>query len=368
MGKINCKVATSPPLSFDMTRPKRYEVAPYREDADQCFPILYNFFCKYGYHKIAKRLNFFCIFCHSIFYLLQVYYLIVNFSQRLITTYFSVMMLLLYMICVTIYLTTLEKTNEKLNGWLHSISWSIDSSGIKAKQIILDRSTRNNRIYYALLPFMLLYAILQTHIQIFLLTEHILHISDNFIDTRNGNIIIDDVLYQDKIKERLCLFTQQHCEIKRFVTKLCEVVQSVMPYFVIVAGIVNISLFFFILNNFSTVNHIFIIRITLLWISTIFILAIFCKTGQELIEETGKFFDALGTCPWYTWNAKNKSTLLIFMANSLKPLSFSFAGVVLDYKLAVTVSIPIVIVKIATFYFKAASNECVVWTGLVSAQ
>jgi hypothetical protein len=56
------------------------------------------------------------------------------------------------------------------------------------------------------------------------------------------------------------------------------------------------------------------------------------------------------------------------MANSLKPLSFSFAGVVLDYKLAVTVSIPIVIIQIATCYFKAASNECVVWTGLVSAQ
>jgi hypothetical protein len=185
------------------------------------------------------------------------------------------------MICVTIYLTTLEKTNEKLNGWLHSISWSIDSSGIKAKQIILDRSTRNNRIYYALfvltllifivnlpigknenefylcvevfenifgnwsripsfiyfatmsylvyanfrLPFMLLYAILQTHIQIFLLTEHILHISDNFIDTRNGNIIIDDVLYQDKIKERLCLFTQQHCEIKRYVITILRIEQ-----------------------------------------------------------------------------------------------------------------------------------------------
>jgi hypothetical protein len=48
--------------------------------------------------------------------------------------------------------------------------------------------------------------------------------------------------------------------------------------------------------------------------------------------------------------------------------SFSCVGLVLDYKLAVTVSIPIVIVKIATFYFKAAWNECVVWTGLVSAQ
>jgi hypothetical protein len=48
--------------------------------------------------------------------------------------------------------------------------------------------------------------------------------------------------------------------------------------------------------------------------------------------------------------------------------SFSCVGLVLDYKLAVTVSIPVVIVKIATCYFKAASNECVVWTGLVSAQ
>jgi uncharacterized membrane protein (GlpM family) len=177
------------------------------------------------------------------------------------------------MIYVMVYLTGMEKTYEKLERWHQSISWSIDSAGITAKQIILDRSTRNNRIYYALLvltffisivnlpmgenenefylcievfenifgnwskipyfiyfatmpyliyanlrlPFILLYAILQTHIQIFLLTEHILHISDNFIDTRNGNIIIDDVLYQDKIKERLCLFTQQHCEIKRYV-------------------------------------------------------------------------------------------------------------------------------------------------------
>jgi hypothetical protein len=145
-----------------------------------------------------------------------------------------------------VYLTAMEKTYEKLDRCHQSISWSIDSAGIRAKQIILDRSTRNNRIYYALLvltliifivnfpmgtnenelylcvevfenifgnwskipsfiyfatmtylvyanfrlPFMLLYAILQMHIQIFLLTEHILHISDNFINTRNGNIII----------------------------------------------------------------------------------------------------------------------------------------------------------------------------------
>jgi hypothetical protein len=32
-------------------------------------------------------------------------------------------------------------------------------------------------------------------------------------------------------------------------------------------------------------NQIFIIRITLFWIDTIFILATFCRTGQDLIEE-----------------------------------------------------------------------------------
>jgi hypothetical protein len=41
----------------------------------------------------------------------------------------------------------------------------------------------------------------------------------------------------------------------RFVKHLCEVVQSAMPYLVIIAGIVNISLFFFILNVIEALGN-----------------------------------------------------------------------------------------------------------------
>ncbi|CAH1379341.1 unnamed protein product, partial [Tenebrio molitor] len=48
---------------------------------------------------------------------------------------------------------------------------------------------------------------------------------------------------------------------------------------------------------------------------------------------TDRIFDALGTCSWYIWNIKNRKTLLIFMANSLQPFRFYFAGFTVDYKL-----------------------------------
>jgi hypothetical protein len=49
-------------------------------------------------------------------------------------------------------------------------------------------------------------------------------------------------------------------------------------------------------------------------------------------------FDILTQCSWYNWDAKNKQTLLIFMANSLKPCLLTFAGYAVDYRLAVAVS------------------------------
>ncbi|CAH1379344.1 unnamed protein product [Tenebrio molitor] len=79
------------------------------------------------------------------------------------------------------------------------------------------------------------------------------------------------------------------------------------------------------------------IRIFSLLFCTMFLMAVFCKAGQDIVEETDRIFDALGTCSWYIWNIKNRKTLLIFMANSLQPFSFYFAGITVDYKLAVNV-------------------------------
>jgi hypothetical protein len=81
-----------------------------------------------------------------------------------------------------------------------------------------------------------------------------------------------------------------------------------------------------------------------------FIVIIFCVAGQSFnrrsqlshiypfIFQTTQIFDTLSSCSWYEWNAENKKILLIFLSNGLKPLGFSFAGVILDYKFALAVS------------------------------
>jgi hypothetical protein len=168
-----------------------------------------------------------------------------------------------------IFLTMVERTLKNLTQQLESLSWSIDSAGVKTKRIITDRSMRTNRMLYVPLltlfvviinlptwegerelylcvavfdnfvgnwsniprfiylatipylvyssfriPFMFLYYVLQIQTQIFLLGEHILQISDNVPNTNEGNVT-DDVSYQNEINNKLCLFTQQHCDIKR---------------------------------------------------------------------------------------------------------------------------------------------------------
>jgi hypothetical protein len=168
-----------------------------------------------------------------------------------------------------IFLTMTERTIKNLNQQLESLSWSIGSAGVKTKRIITDRSMWKKRmlyvpllalfvviinlpkwegekelylcvaifdnfvgnwsniprfIYLATIPylvyssfrmsFLFLYSIIQIQTQIFLLGEHILQISDNVPNTNEGNVT-DDVSYQNEINNKLCLFTQQHCDIKR---------------------------------------------------------------------------------------------------------------------------------------------------------
>jgi hypothetical protein len=48
-------------------------------------------------------------------------------------------------------------------------------------------------------------------------------------------------------------------------------------------------------------------------------------------------FDTLTKCSWYDWDKRNKTVLHIFMTNCLKPFAITFAGIDVDYKLAITV-------------------------------
>jgi hypothetical protein len=103
-------------------------------------------------------------------------------------------------------------------------------------------------------------------------------------------------------------------------------------------------------------NTILKVRLNLMIFLNSFIVIIFCVAEQMLLNEasfnrrselphiypfifqTTQIFDALSSCSWYEWNAENKKILLIFLSNGLKPLGFSFAGVILDYKFALAVS------------------------------
>jgi hypothetical protein len=98
------------------------------------------------------------------------------------------------------------------------------------------------------------------------------------------------------------------------------------------------------------------VRLNLMISLNSFMVIIFCVAGQILLNEvsfnrrskllhiypfifqTTHIFDSLSSCSWYEWNAENKTILLIFLSNGLKPLGFSFAGVILHYKFALAVS------------------------------
>jgi hypothetical protein len=174
------------------------------------------------------------------------------------------------MIFAMIYLAICEKRYSEQSSSFHRFAWSIDSAGLEAKRSILNKSAMSNVINYISLlltlfitvlnfpiwgnerelflsvevfeyifgnwakiphviyfatvpyltytafrvPFMLLYCILQVQIQIFLVKEHILQISDHSTDSNNLNMI-DDVSYQNAIHQRLCQDIRQHYEIKR---------------------------------------------------------------------------------------------------------------------------------------------------------
>jgi hypothetical protein len=95
-----------------MSRHKHDQITPYRgkllkctsffihffisEETDECFSVIYSIFVKFGYHKITKTINFWCALFHSIFYILQVYYLIVKFNQSLLMKHLFVMTMFLY--------------------------------------------------------------------------------------------------------------------------------------------------------------------------------------------------------------------------------------------------------------------------------
>jgi hypothetical protein len=179
------------------------------------------------------------------------------------------------MIFAMIYLTAIEKKVAAGANQFSNFAWSLDSAGDNVKRMVLEESARNNKINYVLLlsavftifinlpiwadqnelflcgqvfeyffgkiskipylvyfatmpylcyaayrlTFALLYYILGVKVQIFLLNESILQISDDFSHLEDFDKI-RNVAYQKTMYDRLRFYIRQHCEIKRYFFKL----------------------------------------------------------------------------------------------------------------------------------------------------
>ncbi|CAH1380145.1 unnamed protein product [Tenebrio molitor] len=181
----------------------------------------------------------------------------------------------------------------------------------------------------------LLYNILQLCLQFFLINEHILQISDD--KTIPEKLSFEKRLHhQNQTFKKLCFCIQHHVVITRLTKELVEMVRSVMAFFLLLGVLICISALYFVSYIFADASNILKLRLCLATIFNVVVVATFCQAGQMLIDESSCNFDTLTKCAWYNWNKRNKTVLHIFLTNCLKPFAITFAGIVLDYKLAIT--------------------------------
>ncbi|KAH0811961.1 hypothetical protein GEV33_010827 [Tenebrio molitor] len=110
---------------------------------------------------------------------------------------------------------------------------------------------------------------------------------------------------------------------RKLFSKLRKLVQPFIPLFLAISVIVGVSAICLIIVNYDNMTFVTSLRFCALFYTLLSVIFIFCLAGQELTDETGRIFDSLAACPWYLWNPKNKLAMLIFMGNSVKPVSQS---------------------------------------------
>jgi hypothetical protein len=284
----------------------------------------------------------------------------------------------------------LEKRYHYLARQQNHLFWPIDSAGPQARLLILKKASQINRftyliygtsvawsivllpvfgshrewimvenvferyfgsssnilyhITYSSAPFFiyssvrhcgtLLYSILQLYLQMFLINQHILEICDD-------KTVLEKLTFEQRVRhenetfKKLCFCIDHHVVITRLTKELVEMVRSVMAFFLLLGVLSCISALYFMSYIYADASNILKVRLCFAVMFNVLVVATFSHAGQILIDESGRNFDTLAKCSWYNWNKRNKTVLHIFMTNSLKPFAITFAGIVLDYKMAI---------------------------------
>ncbi|KAJ3620083.1 hypothetical protein MTP99_004076 [Tenebrio molitor] len=106
-----------------------------------------------------------------------------------------------------------------------------------------------------------------------------------------------------------------------------------MAAFLFLGVLLSTSTLYFMIYISGDAGNILKLRLCFATIFNVVVVGTFCYAGQILIDQSS--FDTLTKCSWYNWNKRNKTVLHIFMTNCLKPFAITFAGIVLDYKMAI---------------------------------
>ncbi|KAJ3619794.1 hypothetical protein MTP99_005449 [Tenebrio molitor] len=305
----------------------------YREDRDECFPVMYKIFVKFGHHKIKKIVSVLCLLIQFLFCLLQLYYIIIKFDKDLLIRYSCTTISTLYVFYAVTFDTTYKNQNRL--DQFQNFAWSLDSAGAEVKSTILEKTTKTNRICYLMMVFLGLAVVINFPV---LGDQSELVLCIRVFDRLNDWDKRYSVQYQKDIKESLQLAIKQHCAIIRYVKNICKDLQIGLPLLIFLGGLSTLSIYFFILNNFLANSDIVKIRVLFILMTNISVSVMFAESGQGIVDETDKIFDAFASCPWYNWNLKNRKTLLICMASSTNPLSFGFAGITIGYNFAVSMA------------------------------
>ncbi|EFA01393.1 odorant receptor 183 [Tribolium castaneum] len=352
------------------------------DKSDDPFINLKHVFITYGYHKLVKYYSGFAFIFHTCSMVLEIHYMIKHFSMDLVTKYGGAIMLMNYFLISQIVTVVIEKLYlPELVKIRDLVFWKIDSFGSSVKEQILNDSIKMKRklyfvwilfaafgiillpicgdfdeshlfpkvyetyfgtfgtifyyFYVSSFPFVLytslripvfaLYGVLQLHVQIILLNHKIRQLSHGLVD-------IDNVRYQERVSQNLCLCFSQHVALKNWLSKCLKFMKNVMPVYFCLAIICIVIIMFFILNNLvlNTSTHMKL-RFFICGICSSVVLYIFSEAGQLLSDDTGGVFQVLMECPWYCWNTKNRKIYTMFLLSAVKPLTVDWGGLILNY-------------------------------------
>ncbi|EFA09267.1 uncharacterized protein LOC107398578 [Tribolium castaneum] len=327
-------------------------------------------------YSAGKVLSYFCAIVHSISIFLQMHYLVKNFTKETMFQYGCVLTVLTYCVVALFFAIASGNFVEKLESEISSFVWPLDICGEDVKAAILKRAFYTSLVAYITiiafpifsvimfpvlgdqsdmflcvrvfneyftkwsqipislyfysfpviafsgirLPGMLLYAILITHIQMFLLNRRIEQISE--------------LSNQRRVFETLCSCIELQAKLKRLIRNVFQLVYIAMPIFILLGAVSSVFVLFFVVNSLETASYFLVLRMGCFFGANVLVVFIFSQSGQSFSDETGRIFDTLVMCSWYNWDKRNKKVLLMFLANSLEPMSITIAGITLDYKFA----------------------------------